>query len=170
MSIIISANIYPFKVNNNSTRKRCEICSKLIIKIPEKACNYVLTPRAKVPPHPPPPPPPKKSVTPPPPPVLKFFNPPSPQTFYSPFWPETKIWRCEANAQTSHPAKLRNYFIKLDYIYNKQNIQKRRIYKKTPNDLVVGALDSQSKSHGFKTIGWLQGRVSLSFLWGRANE
>ena len=27
-----SANIYLFKVNNRSTRKRCEICSKLTIK------------------------------------------------------------------------------------------------------------------------------------------
>ena len=30
------ANIYLFKVNNRNTRKRCEICSKLIIKIPER--------------------------------------------------------------------------------------------------------------------------------------
>ena len=30
------ANIYLFNVNNRSTRKRCEICSKLTIKIPER--------------------------------------------------------------------------------------------------------------------------------------
>ena len=30
------ANIYLFKVNNKSTRKRYEICSKLAIKTPEK--------------------------------------------------------------------------------------------------------------------------------------
>ena len=30
------ANIYLFKVNYRNTRKRCEICSKLIIKIPER--------------------------------------------------------------------------------------------------------------------------------------
>ena len=29
-------NIYLFKVNNRSTRKRCEICSKLTIEIPER--------------------------------------------------------------------------------------------------------------------------------------
>ena len=29
-------NIYLFKVNNRSTRKRCEICSKLTIKAPER--------------------------------------------------------------------------------------------------------------------------------------
>ena len=29
------ANIYLFKVDNRNTRKRCEICSKLTIKIPE---------------------------------------------------------------------------------------------------------------------------------------
>ena len=28
-------NIYLFKVNNRNTRKRCEICSKLVIKTPE---------------------------------------------------------------------------------------------------------------------------------------
>ena len=27
---------YMFKVNNRNTRKRCEICSKLTIKIPEQ--------------------------------------------------------------------------------------------------------------------------------------
>ena len=30
------ANIYLFKVNNRSTRKKCEICSKLTIKTPER--------------------------------------------------------------------------------------------------------------------------------------
>ena len=30
------ANIYLFKVNNRKNRKRCEICSKLIIKTPEQ--------------------------------------------------------------------------------------------------------------------------------------
>ena len=30
------ANIYFFKVNNRNTRKSCEICSKLTIKIPER--------------------------------------------------------------------------------------------------------------------------------------
>ena len=30
------ANIYLFKVNNRNTRKRCEICSKLRIKTPER--------------------------------------------------------------------------------------------------------------------------------------
>ena len=30
------ANIHLFKVNNRNTRKRCEICSKLTIKTPER--------------------------------------------------------------------------------------------------------------------------------------
>ena len=30
------AGIYLFKVNNRNTRTRCEICSKLTIKIPER--------------------------------------------------------------------------------------------------------------------------------------
>ena len=30
------ANIYFFKLNNRNTRKRCEICSKLTIKTPER--------------------------------------------------------------------------------------------------------------------------------------
>ena len=30
------ANIFLFKVNNRNTRKRCEICSKLTIKTPER--------------------------------------------------------------------------------------------------------------------------------------
>ena len=30
------ANIYLFKVNNRNTRKKCEICSKLTIKTPER--------------------------------------------------------------------------------------------------------------------------------------
>ena len=29
-------NIYVLKVNNRNTRKRCEICSKLTIKTPER--------------------------------------------------------------------------------------------------------------------------------------
>ena len=35
------------------------------------------------------------------------------------------------------------------------------------NGLVVKALDSQSKSLVFKTIGWLQGRLSLSSFRGQ---
>ena len=34
--MLYPANIYLFKVNNRNTRKRCEICSKLTIKTPEK--------------------------------------------------------------------------------------------------------------------------------------
>ena len=30
------ANIYLFKVNNRNTKRRCEICSKLTIKTPER--------------------------------------------------------------------------------------------------------------------------------------
>ena len=30
------ANIYLFKINNRNARKRCKICSKLIIKTPER--------------------------------------------------------------------------------------------------------------------------------------
>ena len=30
------ANIYMFKVNSTSTRKRCKICSKLTMKTPER--------------------------------------------------------------------------------------------------------------------------------------
>ena len=33
---LFPANIYLFKVNNRNTRKRCEICSKLTIKTPER--------------------------------------------------------------------------------------------------------------------------------------
>ena len=33
------ANIYLFKVSNRNTRKRCEICSKLTIKMPER-CQW----------------------------------------------------------------------------------------------------------------------------------
>ena len=36
MSPIIPACIYMLKVNNRNTRTRCEICSKLTIKIPER--------------------------------------------------------------------------------------------------------------------------------------
>ena len=32
----IPANIYSFKVNNKTTRKRCEICSELTIKTPKR--------------------------------------------------------------------------------------------------------------------------------------
>ena len=35
------------------------------------------------------------------------------------------------------------------------------------NNLVVKALDSQSKGPVFKTTGWLQGRLSLSSFRGR---
>ena len=35
-------NIYFFKVNNRNTRKRCEICSKLIIKTPERCWSLLL--------------------------------------------------------------------------------------------------------------------------------
>ena len=35
-SKVFSANFYLFKVNNRNTRKRCEICSKLTIKTPER--------------------------------------------------------------------------------------------------------------------------------------
>ena len=34
--IMFPAGIYMFKVNNRNTRKRCEICSKLTIKIQEQ--------------------------------------------------------------------------------------------------------------------------------------
>ena len=33
---LIVANIYLFKVNNRNTKKRCEICSELTIKTPER--------------------------------------------------------------------------------------------------------------------------------------
>ena len=33
---IYSPNIYLFKINNKNTRKKSEICSKLIIKTPEQ--------------------------------------------------------------------------------------------------------------------------------------
>ena len=33
---IIPAGNYMFKVNNRNTRARCEVCSKLTIKIPER--------------------------------------------------------------------------------------------------------------------------------------
>ena len=35
-SIGLPTNIYLFKVNNRNTRKRCEICSKLTTKTPER--------------------------------------------------------------------------------------------------------------------------------------
>ena len=34
--IYIPTNIYLLKVNNRNTRKRCEMCSKLTIKTPER--------------------------------------------------------------------------------------------------------------------------------------
>ena len=34
------ANVYLFKVNNRNTRNRCEICSKLIIKTPERRHDF----------------------------------------------------------------------------------------------------------------------------------
>ena len=36
LGVNFTANIYLFKVNNRSTRKRCEICSKFTIKTPER--------------------------------------------------------------------------------------------------------------------------------------
>ena len=38
----IPAGNYMFKVNNRNTRTRCEICSKLVIKTPERSfwCLY----------------------------------------------------------------------------------------------------------------------------------
>ena len=35
-NITFPVNIYLFKVNKRNTRKRCEICSKLTIKTPER--------------------------------------------------------------------------------------------------------------------------------------
>ena len=35
-SIINPVNIYSFRVSNRNTRKRCEICSKLTTKTPER--------------------------------------------------------------------------------------------------------------------------------------
>ena len=34
--LIIPAGIYLLKVNNGNTRKRCEMCSELTMKIPER--------------------------------------------------------------------------------------------------------------------------------------
>ena len=34
--MLMPAGIYLLKVNNRNTRERCEICSKLLIKIPER--------------------------------------------------------------------------------------------------------------------------------------
>ena len=34
--IYLPANIYLFKFNNKNTGKKCEICSKLTLKIPER--------------------------------------------------------------------------------------------------------------------------------------
>ena len=38
--ILNSAKIYLFKVNKKTLEKRCEICLKLTIKIPERRCFY----------------------------------------------------------------------------------------------------------------------------------
>ena len=38
---LLPAGIYMFKVNNRHTRTRCEICSKLTIKTPERYDNGV---------------------------------------------------------------------------------------------------------------------------------
>ena len=38
------------------------------------------------------------------------------------------------------------------------------------NGLVVKALDSQSKGQGYKTTGWLQGRLNLSSFRGQSIE
>ena len=38
----VPANIYLFKGNNRSTRKRCEICLKLTIKIPQRVQCYLI--------------------------------------------------------------------------------------------------------------------------------
>ena len=35
---MVSLNIYLFKYYNRNTRKRCEICPKLILKTPERLC------------------------------------------------------------------------------------------------------------------------------------
>ena len=35
-TLVIPAGNYMFKVNNRNTRTRCEICSKLTIKTPER--------------------------------------------------------------------------------------------------------------------------------------
>ena len=37
------AGIYLLKVNNRNTRTRCEICSKLTIKIPERHCVVLVS-------------------------------------------------------------------------------------------------------------------------------
>ena len=43
---------YMFKFNDRNTRKRCEICSKLIIKTPERPCSrttlFLFTPCSSV--------------------------------------------------------------------------------------------------------------------------
>ena len=42
------AMIYLFKVNNRNTRKRCQICSKLTIKIPERRHKVIIEVAAEV--------------------------------------------------------------------------------------------------------------------------
>ena len=39
----IPAGVYLLKVNNRNTRKRCEICSKLTMKIPERRRSGIFT-------------------------------------------------------------------------------------------------------------------------------
>ena len=39
--ITLPANIYLLKVDNRNTRARCEICSKLTVKTPERHQKYV---------------------------------------------------------------------------------------------------------------------------------
>ena len=39
-----------------------------------------------------------------------------------------------------------------------------------PIIVVVGVLDSESRSPGFKTAGWLQVQLILSSFWGWLNE
>ena len=41
MKCTTPAGIYLLKVNNRNTRARCEICPKLIIKIPEASFWYL---------------------------------------------------------------------------------------------------------------------------------
>ena len=44
----ISANMYLLKVNNRNTRKRCEICSKLTVKTPERCQKRYPTSLGKI--------------------------------------------------------------------------------------------------------------------------
>ena len=38
LSKTLQVNKYSLKLNNRITRKRCEICSKLAIKLPKRIC------------------------------------------------------------------------------------------------------------------------------------